>query len=133
MGAGIDPVPPFFVPGESEVPGCTAMPLKKRVGFQKRRVGDFFEAKTSHTNDHFLTDTTKDNKWLVLVGRPPLAAISVGGRGRPPTCMEPRPTELFLSPRALKRLLFVIRSARKYLSFKAAEILHFRSSPFRMT
>jgi hypothetical protein len=27
-----------------------------------------------HANDHFLTDTTKDEKWLVLVGRPPLAA-----------------------------------------------------------
>ena len=28
----------------------------------------------SHTNDHFLTDTTKDEKWLLLVGRPSLAA-----------------------------------------------------------
>jgi hypothetical protein len=28
----------------------------------------------SYTNDHFLTDTTKDEKWLVLVGRPSLAA-----------------------------------------------------------
>jgi hypothetical protein len=28
----------------------------------------------SHINDHFLTDTTKDEKWLVLVGRPSLAA-----------------------------------------------------------
>jgi hypothetical protein len=27
-----------------------------------------------HTNEHFLTDTTKDDKWLVLVGRPSLAA-----------------------------------------------------------
>jgi hypothetical protein len=50
---------------------------------------------TYHTNDHFLTDTTKDEKWLGLVGRPSLAAISVGGRGRPPHCAETRPTELF--------------------------------------
>src|SRR5665811_390971 len=28
-----------------------------------------------YTNDHFLTDTTKDEKWLVLVGRPSLAAF----------------------------------------------------------
>jgi hypothetical protein len=48
-----------------------------------------------HANDHFLTDTTKDEKWLVSVGRPSLAAISVGGRGRPPHCTEARPTELF--------------------------------------
>jgi hypothetical protein len=27
-----------------------------------------------YTNDHFLTDTTKDEKWLVLVGRPSLPA-----------------------------------------------------------
>jgi hypothetical protein len=27
-----------------------------------------------YTNNHFLTDTTKDEKWLVLVGRPSLAA-----------------------------------------------------------
>jgi hypothetical protein len=36
-----------------------------------------------HTNDHFLTDTTKDEKWLVLVGRPSLAASR--WRGRRPT------------------------------------------------
>jgi hypothetical protein len=48
-----------------------------------------------HTNGHFLADTTKDKKWPVLVGRPFLAAISVGGRGRPPHCTEVRPTELF--------------------------------------
>jgi hypothetical protein len=47
-----------------------------------------------HTNGHFLADTTKNEKWLVLVGRPSLAAISVGGRGRPPPCTEARPTEL---------------------------------------
>ena len=34
-----------------------------------RRDGGF------HTNDHFLTETTKDEKWLVLVGRPSLAAF----------------------------------------------------------
>ena len=28
----------------------------------------------SHTNGHFLADTTKDEKWLVLMGRPSLAA-----------------------------------------------------------
>ena len=28
----------------------------------------------SHTNDHLLTDTLNDEKWLVLVGRPSLAA-----------------------------------------------------------
>jgi hypothetical protein len=27
-----------------------------------------------HPHDHFLTDTTKDEKWLVLVERPSLAA-----------------------------------------------------------
>jgi hypothetical protein len=27
-----------------------------------------------YTNDHFLGDTTKDEKWLMLVGRPSLAA-----------------------------------------------------------
>jgi hypothetical protein len=48
------------------------------------------------TNDHFLADTTKDEKWLVLVGRPSLAAVLVGGRGRPPHCTEARPTDLFL-------------------------------------
>ena len=36
-----------------------------------------------YTNDHFLADTTKDEKWLVLVGRPSLDAISVGGRRTP--------------------------------------------------
>jgi hypothetical protein len=30
-----------------------------------------------HTNNHFLTDTTKDEKWLVLVGRPSLPAMLV--------------------------------------------------------
>jgi hypothetical protein len=27
----------------------------------------------AYTNDHFLADTTKHEKWLVLVGRPSLA------------------------------------------------------------
>ncbi|MBM4300675.1 MAG: hypothetical protein FJ121_03960 [Deltaproteobacteria bacterium] len=35
-----------------------------------------------HTNDHCLTATTKDEKWLVLVGRPSLAAS--GWRARRP-------------------------------------------------
>ena len=51
-----------------------------------------------YTKDHFLTDTmdtTKDEIWLVLVGRPSLAAISVGGRGRPPHCTAAPPTKLF--------------------------------------
>jgi hypothetical protein len=75
-----------------------------------------------HTNDHFLTDTTKDEKWLGLVGRPSLAAIWVGGRGRPPHCAETRPTELFSYKKAIKRLFFVILSAAKNLSFNVAEI-----------
>jgi hypothetical protein len=58
--------------------------------------------KIAYINDHFLTDTTKDEKWLVLVGRPSLAAISVGGQGRPPRCTEARPTELFSYKSALK-------------------------------
>jgi hypothetical protein len=37
---------------------------------------------------------------------------------------EARPTELFSYKRAIKRLFFVILSAAKNLSFKAAEILH---------
>ena len=36
-----------------------------------------------HANDHFLTDITKDEKWLVLVGRPSLAASR--WRARRPT------------------------------------------------
>jgi hypothetical protein len=35
-----------------------------------------------HTKDHFLTASTKDEKWLVLVGRPSLAAS--GWRARRP-------------------------------------------------
>ncbi len=58
---------------------------------------------TAHTNDHFLADTTKEEKWLVLVGRPSPAAISVGGRGRPPHCTEARPTEIFSYKSALKK------------------------------
>ena len=38
---------------------------------------------TAYTNDHFLTVTTKDEKWLVLVGRPSLAASRWRAR-RPP-------------------------------------------------
>jgi hypothetical protein len=38
---------------------------------------------TGYTNDHFLTDTTKDEKWLVLVGRPSLAASRCGHGGPP--------------------------------------------------
>ena len=57
-----------------------------------------------HTNDHFLTDTTKDEKWLVLVGQPSLAAISVGGRGRPLHCTEARPTGLFSYKLAVKKI-----------------------------
>jgi hypothetical protein len=34
----------------------------------------FLSRRDSYTNDYFLTDTTKDEKWLVLVGRPSLAA-----------------------------------------------------------
>ena len=59
---------------------------------------------SGHTNGHFLADTTKDEKWLVLVGQPSLAAISVGGRGRPPHCTEARPTELFAYKVAVKKL-----------------------------
>jgi len=44
-----------------------------------------------HTNGHFLAGTTKNEQWLVLVGRPSLAAISVGGRGRPPHCGDAMP------------------------------------------
>jgi hypothetical protein len=29
----------------------------------------------THAKDHCLSDTTKDEKWLVLVGRPSLAAL----------------------------------------------------------
>jgi hypothetical protein len=37
----------------------------------------------THTNDHFLADTTKDEKWLVLVGLPPWPPLA-GGHGGPP-------------------------------------------------
>ena len=37
----------------------------------------------THINDHFLTDTKKDEKWLVLVGWPSLAASR--WRARRPT------------------------------------------------
>jgi len=37
----------------------------------------------THTNDQFLSDTKKDEKWLVLVGRPSLAASR--WRARRPT------------------------------------------------
>jgi hypothetical protein len=58
-----------------------------------------------HTNDHFLTYAIKDEKWLVLVERPSLAAILVGGRGRPPHCTEARPAELFSYKSALKKVI----------------------------
>ena len=38
------------------------------------RLGVSLANGTSYTNDHFLPDRTKDEKWLVLVGRPSLAA-----------------------------------------------------------
>jgi len=49
---------------------------------------EFFEETASYTDDHFLTDTTKDEIWLVLVGRPSLAGKSDG-------VGDARPTELF--------------------------------------
>ena len=61
-----------------------------------------------HTNDHFLTDTTTDEKWLVMVGRPSLAAISVGGRGRPPHCTEARPAELFSYKTAIIKEIYLL-------------------------
>ena len=38
-----------------------------------------------HTKDHFLTASTKDEKWLVLVGRPSLAASRWRARRFRPT------------------------------------------------
>jgi hypothetical protein len=40
----------------------------------KLLLGEGAEKSSCHTSDHFLTGTTKDEKWLVLVGRPSLAA-----------------------------------------------------------
>jgi hypothetical protein len=54
----------------------------------------------NHTNNHFFTDTTKDEKWLVLVGRPSLAASP----RRPP---EARPTELFSYKTALMQVIYL--------------------------
>jgi len=42
----------------------------------------------THTNDHFLTTTTKDEKWLVLVGLAVPGRLSLAGT-------EARPNELF--------------------------------------
>jgi hypothetical protein len=64
----------------------------------------------------------KDEKWLVLVWRPSLAAISVGGRGRPPHCTEARPTDQFSYIVSNQKAIFVILSASQNLSLKAAEI-----------
>jgi hypothetical protein len=69
-----------------------------------------------YTNDHCLTDTTKDEQWLVLVGRPSLAAISVGGRGRPPHGTEARPTELFSYKSALKKGNFFVGGVLRTLN-----------------
>ena len=67
---------------------------------EKNRFGFFvfgFWLRPLNTKDHFLTDTTKDEKWLVLVGRPSLAASELAGT-------EARPTELFSYKVALKNL-----------------------------
>jgi len=55
-----------------------------------------------HTKDHFLTATTKDEKWLVMVGRPSLAAS--GWRARrpaPPSYFHRKATKTL---QALRRL-----------------------------
>ena len=49
----------------------------------------------THTNDHFLTDTTKDEKWLVLVGRPSLAVYRWRARRSAPSSYFHK---AFLSP-----------------------------------
>jgi hypothetical protein len=42
-----------------------------------------------HTNGHFLADTTKEENWLVLVGRPSLAAYRWRARRpAPPSCFH---------------------------------------------
>ena len=46
-------------------------------------------------NGHFLANTTKDENWLMLVGRPSLAASHLAGT-------EARPTELFSYKVAVK-------------------------------
>jgi hypothetical protein len=49
----------------------------------------------THTNDHFLTETTKDGKWLVLVGRPSLAVYRWRARRSAPSSYFHK---AFLSP-----------------------------------
>ena len=71
-------------------------------------------------NDHFFSDTTKDEKWLVLVGRPSLAAQAVGGRGRPPHCTEARPTETRRA-RLTRHSWCVERTLRREFTFLNAD------------
>ena len=71
--------------------GLGGGPQANNRGYRRRIKAPDLAKPTSYTNDHFLTDTTKDEKWLVLVGRPSLAALSVGGRGRPPHSRRPAP------------------------------------------
>jgi hypothetical protein len=61
--------------------------------------------------------TTKVEKWLVLVGRPSLAASRWRAR-------RPTPPSYFHITEQSKDYFFVILSVAKNLSFKAAEILH---------
>jgi hypothetical protein len=58
-------------------PPLTLSPLASGI-----RVKNFWQ--TLYANGHFFAGPTKEEKKLVAVGRPSLAAISVGGRGRSP-------------------------------------------------
>jgi hypothetical protein len=87
--------------------GTSPHVLGKNVGPRARaaRVGGAFRHADSggrkaptapHTNDNFLTDTTRDEKWLVLVGRRPWPPLAAG--------TEARPTELSSYKAAVKKL-----------------------------
>src|SRR5450759_3133827 len=49
-------------------------PPRRPGGSRVRAVAGSGTRELLDTNGHFLADTTKDEKWLVLVGRPSLAA-----------------------------------------------------------
>ena len=74
---------------------------------------------SSHNNDRFLTDTTKQEN---VAPSPPAVKCRTAAPGCPWAGEGAYPTLSY--KRAIKRLFFVILSAAKNLSFKAAEILH---------
>jgi hypothetical protein len=66
---------------------------------------------------YFLANTTKDEKWLALVGRSSLAASRWRAR-------RPASPSYFHMKEHSKDYFFVILSAAKNLSFTDTEILH---------